>query len=294
MAEELTRMRSLRMTNAALPGSIPHAASAAVAKPIVSDRIVADRIIDQIDQTLDLIAQANSASSGNSPLQHYAVTIIVPVFNEHRTLPAVLARIKQVMPTETEVIVVDDCSTDGTSEWLRGLPPADHLKVIHRRRNHGKGSAVRLAIRHSRGDVVAIQDADLEYDPADLLRVIWPILDGDADVVFGSRYLQRGNDRSLVHRLGNRLLTLASNLLTGLRLTDMETCHKAFHGDLIRSIALQESRFGFEPEITAKVAGRTSQILEVPIGYQSRGYEAGKKIGWRDGFRRVGLHLEIP
>jgi hypothetical protein len=127
----------------------------------------------------------------------------------------------------------------------------------------------------------------LEYDPADLLRVIWPILDGNAEAVFGSRYLESGNDGSLLHRLGNGALTLGSNLVTGLRLTDMETCHKAFDGELLRSISLQERRFGFEPEITAKIAARAERILEVPVGYNSRGYAQGKKISWRDAIAAV-------
>ncbi len=273
MAEKLSTTNSLISSHPTLTGSI--------ASPRTSASH--DHIIDQIDETLDLMAAAQSVAQGDLPIDHYAVSIIVPVFNELKTLPTVLDRIKQVMPVETEVIVVDDCSTDGTTDWLKSLPAQDNLRIIHRRRNHGKGSAVRLAIRHSRGDVVAIQDADLEYDPADLLRVIWPILDGDAEVVFGSRYLEEGGDQSLVHRIGNGVLTSGSNLLTGLRLTDMETCHKAFDGEMLRSIPLQERRFGFEPEITAKVAQRTSQILEVPIGYDSRGYNQGKKIGWRDG-----------
>jgi glycosyltransferase involved in cell wall biosynthesis len=274
MAEKLTTANSVHSTHPALKGSIPQGGTSASH----------DHIIDQIDRTLELIAEAQSTANGDAPIDHYAISIIVPVFNELNTLPKVLDRIRQVMPTETEIIVVDDCSTDGTTEWLQQLPARDNLKVIHRRRNHGKGSAVRLAIKHSRGDVVAIQDADSEYDPADLLRVIWPILDGDAEVVFGSRYLEEGGDQSLVHRLGNGVLTSGSNLLTGLQLTDMETCHKAFDGEMLRSIPLQECRFGFEPEITAKVARRTSLILEVPVGYDSRGYDEGKKIGWRDGF----------
>jgi len=277
MAEQLTANASTSI-NPVLRGSIPHSGTSSSH----------DHVTDQIDQTLDLIAEANATANGQLPIKHYAVSIIVPVFNELKTLPQVLERINQVMPTETEVIVVDDCSTDGTTEWLQRQPQRDNLTILHRRRNHGKGSAVRLAIRHSRGDVVAIQDADLEYDPADLLRAIWPILDGNADVVFGSRYLDECGDRSLVHRFGNGLLTLGSNLLTGLRLTDMETCHKAFDGDLIRSIDLKESRFGFEPEITAKVARRTNMILEVPVGYQSRSYREGKKIGWRDAVSAIG------
>lgn len=247
-------------------------------KPLQND----NEVIQRIDATLDLLAEATSAAIGIRPVDHYDLTIIVPVYNERETLPQVLDRIDLVMPTASEVIVVDDGSTDGTSEWLAELPPRDKLNIIRRRSNHGKGSAIRLAIRHSRGRVIAIQDADLEYDPADLLRVIWPILDGDADVVYGSRYLKNCTDPSLIHRLGNWFLTLCSNSLTGLRLTDMETCHKAFDGDLLRSISLRECRFGFEPEITAKVARRNARILEVPTRYQCRGYDEGKKIGWRD------------
>lgn len=271
MAEQLTTDTSTT-SHPVLSGSIPRSGSSSGHEDV----------FDRIDRTLELIADATATAAGDLPIEHYAVSIIVPVYNERNTLPAVLDRIKQVMPTETEVIVVDDCSTDGTSEWLDSLPKRDSLQIFHRRANHGKGSAVRLAIKHSRGDVVAIQDADLEYDPADLLRTIWPILDGDADVVYGSRYLDECGDRSIIHRFGNGMLTLGSNVLTGLSLTDMETCHKAFDGELLRSIELKECRFGFEPEITAKIAKRTSMILEVPVGYESRGYDEGKKIGWRD------------
>lgn len=247
-----------------------------------------EELIGRIDDALQLIAEATSMAAGTVPIDHYDVTVIVPVFNERETLPRVLDRIDEVMPSTTEVIVVDDGSSDGTSEWLASLEPKDNRTILLRRGNHGKGSAVRLAIRHSRGRVVAIQDADLEYDPADLLRVIWPILDGDADVVYGSRYLGKVQDPSLIHRLGNRLLTTASNCVTGLRLTDMETCHKAFDGELLRSIPLRECRFGFEPEITAKIAARQARIVEVPTGYQSRGYDEGKKIGWRDAVAAIG------
>jgi glycosyltransferase involved in cell wall biosynthesis len=241
-----------------------------------------NEVIERIEQTLDLIAEATSAAIGVRPVDQFDLTIIVPVYNERETLPQVLERIDQVMPTATEIIVVDDGSTDGTSEWLAELPHRDKLNIIRRRSNHGKGSAVRLAIRHSRGGVIAIQDADLEYDPADLLRVIWPILEGDAEVVYGSRYLKKGTDPSFIHRLGNWFLTFCSNSFTGLQLTDMETCHKAFDGDLLRSISLRECRFGFEPEITAKIAKRGARIMEVPTRYQCRGYDEGKKIGWRD------------
>ena len=245
-------------------------------------------IIDKIDDALDLIAQATTGLEPTERLAHYDLTIIVPVFNERKTLPKVLDRIDEVMPRSTEVIIVDDGSTDGTAQWLNSLPERSGRTIICRRRNHGKGSAVRLAIRHSEGNVVAIQDADLEYDPADLLGVVWPILDGNADVVYGSRYLDGGDDPSLLHRLGNRVLTMLSNCLTGLSLTDMETCHKAFDGNLIRSIPLKECRFGFEPEITAKISNRNVRMIEVPTHYDCRGYDQGKKIGWRDAVAALG------
>ncbi|WP_230778840.1 glycosyltransferase family 2 protein [Roseiconus lacunae] len=238
---------------------------------------VIQRISDtlgDVDQRLDQIDRSDYA---------FDVSLIIPVFNERQTLPDVLARIDEVMPESTETIIVDDASTDGTSVWLASLPERPNRKIVRRVRNHGKGSAVRLGIRHSRGRVVAIQDADSEYDPKDLLTVIEPVLRGDAEVVYGSRYLEDIEDPSLLHRLGNWALTVTSNCMTGQSLTDMETCHKAFRGDLVRSIAIRECRFGFEPEITSKVAARGVQISEVPTGYNYRSYDEGKKITWRDG-----------
>jgi glycosyltransferase involved in cell wall biosynthesis len=240
-----------------------------------------------MNQTLDLIAEATNAVIGVQPLDQYDLTIIVPVYNELATLPKVLERIDEVMPPATQIVIVDDGSVDGTSQWLAGLDSRPGRRIIRRHKNFGKGSAVRLAIRHSTGHVVAIQDADLEYDPADLLRVVRPILEGEAQVVYGSRYLGSLKDPSIVHRLGNWLLTKLSNSMTGLSLTDMETCHKAFDGDLLRSITICESRFGFEPEITAKIASRGVSVIEVPTGYRHRGYSEGKKIGWQDGFAAI-------
>ncbi|MDA8745971.1 glycosyltransferase family 2 protein [Rubripirellula amarantea] len=210
------------------------------------------------------------------------VTIIVPVYNEAETLPITLSRIRDAMGPSAEIIVVDDGCSDGTSEWLRSQDPTQLQRVIHRRRNYGKGSAIRLGIRHSKGRVVAIQDADLEYDPADLARAIEPILQGESKVVYGSRYLSQTSGKYL-HRSMNRLLTTLSNLSTGLSLTDMETCHKAFDGDLVRSLRLREQRFGIEPEITAKIAALGIKIDEVPTSYRARSYSEGKKITWRDG-----------
>lgn len=239
-------------------------------------------LLDQIDDTLGLIAEATSMATGATKVSQFDISIIVPVYNERESLPDVMDRLLEVMPSSTEIIVIDDASDDGTSHWLRNMNDRDNVRVIHRRRNHGKGSAVRLGIRHSQGRVVAIQDADMEYDPADLLRVIWPVVEGRADAVYGSRYLDGHNQDGLLHRLGNGALTFLSNRLTGLKLTDMETCHKAFRGEFLRSIPLKECRFGFEPEITAKIAARDAHVFEVSTNYEARGYDEGKKIGWRD------------
>ena len=210
------------------------------------------------------------------------VSIIVPVYNEIATIAAILDRIDVVMPEGTEVIVVDDASTDGTSGFLECQRQRSGYRIIRRRRNHGKGSAVRLAIRHSRGNVVAIQDADTEYDPVDLLPAIEQIQSGDSDVVYGSRYLT-DDDTSWTHRKLNGFLTHLSNRATGQQLTDMETCHKAFRGDLVRGLTLRERRFGLEPEITAKLSAQGIRIDEVPTRYNARGKAEGKKIGWKDG-----------
>ncbi|MGI9470831.1 MAG: glycosyltransferase family 2 protein [Rubripirellula sp.] len=241
----------------------------------------ASEAIRRIDETLELISEATASISAIAPLGRRELSIILPVYNELKTLPVVLDRIEQTLALDAEVIIVDDGSTDGTSEWLDGLPPHPDRRVIHRRVNHGKGSSIRLAVRHACGSVIAIQDADLEYDPVDLAQIVRPILEGESKAVYGSRYLRRNTD-SAWHRAGNWLLTKTSNVFTGLQLSDMETCHKAFEGDLLRSIPLQECRFGFEPEITAKIASRVAHVREVSTQYKSRGYDAGKKIGWRD------------
>ncbi len=240
-----------------------------------------------IDSSLDRLEHALDRTTQQTTQHPFELTVVVPVFNERTTLPRVLERIDESLPASTQTIIVDDASTDGTTEWLAELTPRQNRSVITRKRNHGKGSAVRLGIRHSGGRVVAIQDADLEYDPADLLRVIAPIMQGRYRVVYGSRYLAPHSDPSWFHRFGNQLLTATSNCLTGQRLTDMETCHKAFDGELIRSIPLRECRFGFEPEITGKVASRRIVIGEVPTGYRYRTYAEGKKISWKDGFAAI-------
>ncbi|MEZ6092432.1 MAG: glycosyltransferase family 2 protein [Pirellulaceae bacterium] len=215
------------------------------------------------------------------------LSIVIPVFNERNTLPEVIAAV-EALPVTKQIVIVDDASTDGTTQWLQTLRGRDSITVVLRRRNRGKGSALRLAFRHCRGDIVAIQDADLEYHPQDLLKVIRPIVDGLTDIAYGSRYLgETVRDPSSLHRLGNRLLTGLSNLTTGLRLTDMETCYKAFRREVIQSLPLRQCRFGFEPEVTAKLARRGHSILEVSINYNSRGYDEGKKIGWKDAVNAV-------
>ena len=241
-----------------------------------------DVIAERMDEADRLLADAASVVGSETGVADVPVSIVVPVYNEIRTIGEVLDRIVAVMPTGTEIVVVDDASTDGTSQYLATRHGDRGIRVFTRRRNHGKGSAVRLAIRHSRGAVVAIQDADTEYDPADLLPAIDRIARGDSDAVYGSRYLDNRSD-GLLHRCLNGTLTWLSNRMTGQSLTDMETCHKAFRGDLVRSVPLRERRFGLEPEITARLSAAGVRIDEVPTGYNARGKADGKKIGWRDG-----------
>jgi glycosyltransferase involved in cell wall biosynthesis len=207
---------------------------------------------------------------------------VVPVYDERATVREILRRVRAV-PVEKEVVVVDDGSTDGTREALAEEAHGGVRVVLHDR-NRGKGAALRTGFAEARGRIVIVQDADLEYDPAEIPGLLQPILDGRADAVFGSRFLG-GPHRVLYHRhrLGNALLTGLSNWATNLNLTDMETCYKAVRRDVLSRIALREDRSGFEPEITAKLARAGARIYEMPISYSGRTYEEGKKIGWRDG-----------
>jgi glycosyltransferase involved in cell wall biosynthesis len=214
------------------------------------------------------------------------VTVVIPVYNEENTILEVLSRVQE-LTFRMEVIVVDDCSTDGTRDLLETVRDMPGLRVILKSKNEGKGAALRDGFAAAEGDIVVIQDADLEYNPAEIPTVIRPLLDGDADAAFGSRFLRDTQDRSLTHRLLNRFLTTASNTFTGLHLTDMETCYKAFRRNVIRDLPLKQNRFGFEPEVTAKLARRRYRVVESPIGYKARGYDEGKKIGMRDFFNAV-------
>jgi glycosyltransferase involved in cell wall biosynthesis len=215
------------------------------------------------------------------------LSVVVPVFNEKNTIKQVHDRIRSV-DVEKEIILVDDCSTDGTKEIIEGLA-SDDTRVFSHEKNMGKGAALRTGFQKATGDILIIQDADLEYDPREYPKLIGPVLEGKADVVYGSRFAGGEAHRVLFfwHMVGNKFLTLLSNMFTNLNLTDMETCYKVFTRDVYTRIVIQENRFGFEPEITAKVAKLRARVYEVGISYAGRTYEEGKKIGWKDGLSAV-------
>jgi glycosyltransferase involved in cell wall biosynthesis len=223
---------------------------------------------------------------GRSPIDpdNVRLSVLIPVYNEEATIRLIVEQVRAV-PVTMQVVCVNDCSTDGTREALDRLHAEGLVDVVvHKERNQGKGAAIRTALARSTGNIVIVQDADLEYDPADWTLMLDPIVEGKADAVFGSRFLG-GSHRVLYfwHRVGNQLLTLVSNMFTNLNLTDMETCYKAIRGDLARSLVLTADRFGFEPEVTARLAQAGARIWEVPVSYSGRTYAEGKKIGWKDG-----------
>jgi glycosyltransferase involved in cell wall biosynthesis len=214
------------------------------------------------------------------------ISVVIPVYNESSTITQLIARVKNV-PLDKEIIVVDDCSTDGTTEVLKKFSDSS-VRIMFHDKNQGKGAALRTGFSHVQGDVVIIQDADLEYNPDEYPHLIAPIKDGLADVVFGSRFAG-GPHRVLLfwHYVGNKLLTTLSNMFTNINLTDMETCYKAFRATLLPQFTIESDRFGIEPEITAKFARLKCRIFEVPVSYSGRDYTEGKKIGWKDGLAAI-------
>jgi glycosyltransferase involved in cell wall biosynthesis len=217
------------------------------------------------------------------------LSVVMPVYNERATLREVVARVLAV-PLDIELICVDDGSRDGSREILAELGERYHqVRILLQPKNMGKGAALRRGIQESTGDFLIIQDADLEYDPAEYTRLLGPLIQGQADVVYGSRFMGAAPHRVLYfwHSVGNRILTLLSNALTNMNMSDMETCYKVFRREILQAIPLEEDRFGFEPEITVKIAKRRLRVYEVGISYWGRTYEEGKKIGWKDGFRAL-------
>jgi glycosyltransferase involved in cell wall biosynthesis len=215
------------------------------------------------------------------------LSVVIPCYNEKDTIENLVNAVRKTSIRPLEIIIVDDCSTDGTRDVLKEKINVD--KIIYHDKNMGKGAALRTGFQHVTGDVVVVQDADLEYDPQEYPLLYEPIVSGKADVVYGSRFISGGCRRVLYfwHMVGNKFLTLLSNMFTNINLTDMETCYKMFRREVIQSINIEEERFGFEPEITAKVARGGWRIYEVGISYYGRTYAEGKKIGWRDGFRAI-------
>jgi glycosyltransferase involved in cell wall biosynthesis len=253
--------------------------------PSRSDWDRTEKRLDELDRLWDRLSAGER--SVVPPLDYelpagFKLSVVIPVYNEEATIQEVISRV-QSLPIDTEIIIVDDCSTDGTRDRLETLQGTPGLRLILKSANEGKGAALRTGFAEATGDVVVVQDADLEYDPCDLPAVLQPIVSGEADVVYGSRFLgDELRDKSLFHRLVNRILTGASNLFTGLHLTDMETCYKAFRREVLQELPLRQSRFGFEPEVTAKVARRDYRVVERPVRYNARGYAQGKKIGVSD------------
>lgn len=211
------------------------------------------------------------------------LSVIIPVYNEVATVAEVLARVRSV-PIEKEIVIVDDGSSDGTREVLERFRDQEGISIVLHPHNQGKGAAIRTGLRHTTGELVVVQDADLEYDPGEYARLLKPLLAGEADVVYGSRFLGSPEKMTGLHRVGNAFLTWVTNVLYGCRLTDMETCYKIIRGEIARSIRIESDRFDFEPEITAKLLRMGHRIVEVPISYRGREFHEGKKITWKDGF----------
>jgi glycosyltransferase involved in cell wall biosynthesis len=243
--------------------------------------------LERIETTLDAVEHSaavieRTPASPEKKRTALAVSVVIPVYNERETIATIVERVR-AEGLHHEIIIVDDFSLDGTRDVLLELAREPDVQLLMHGYNRGKGAALRTAFAAAKGDVVLIQDADLEYDPSDYAKLLAPIERGETDVVYGSRFLENASqDPSRLHRFGNWLLTTCSNLFTGQRLTDMETCYKAFRREILSTLTIEQNRFGFEPEITGKISRLGHKIVEVPIGYHARGYEEGKKIGLGD------------
>lgn len=241
---------------------------------------VAAQVIEQIDRlanTIDLVR-----GKDRIVLRRPLLSVVIPVFNEVRTIAEIIRRVTE-LPIEKQIVIVDDGSTDGTRDILSTFEGQPNIDLFFHLQNQGKGAALQTGFRIADGEIIIVQDADLEYDPSDIPKVIQPIIEGKSTVAFGSRYLEKQHQRSsFVHRLGNKLLTQLSNVVHRQNLTDMETCYKAFRREIIQNLSIDQRRFGFEPEITAKIAQMGIQITEVPVRYNARDWTEGKKIGLRD------------
>ena len=220
-------------------------------------------------------------------LQDITLSVIIPCYNERENIIKILDKIDECPISNKEIIVIDDCSTDGTKDVLETKVKNRVSQLIYHEQNGGKGAALKTGFAHATGDIVIIQDADLEYDPMDYPQVILPIVEGKAKVVYGSRFLHSKAKGYLANRMANKFLTFLSNVFTHQKLTDMETCYKAFRRDVIQKVDIEEKRFGFEPEITAKISDMRIRIAEVPISYYPRTSQEGKKIGFKDGLRAI-------
>jgi len=217
------------------------------------------------------------------------LSIIIPCYNEKSFLSELISLVKESPVKEKEIILVDDCSNDGTTQLIKAKIEKEVDKVIYHPKNMGKGAAIRSGLQYVTGDLVIIQDADLEYDPREYPKLMAPIIEGKADVVYGSRFLGEGPHRVHLfwHYVGNKFLTILSNMFTNLNLTDIETCYKLFRAEIIKEITIEQKGFGIEPEITAKIAKKRCRVYEVGISYYGRSYDEGKKINWKDGFRAI-------
>lgn len=268
-------------------------ASDSATPPIIASGATAASVEQALDRLSDLNSQLEAgaasppASSTELPVAGFRLSVVIPVYNEENTILEIVRQVCS-LPFSLEVIVVDDHSTDSTPDKLQTLNGDPAVRILRQPRNMGKGAALRSGFAAATGEIVVVQDADLEYDPRDIPGLLAPILAGEADVVYGSRFLHETPvDRSWLHRFGNGLLTRTSNLLTGLALTDMETCYKAFRRETLAGLPLRQNRFGFEPEITARLARRGYRFAERPIGYSARTYAEGKKIGLKDAFNAL-------